>query len=332
MTTCTALGSQVRVIVYDETTWGTPPGTPVGSLIPVSGLGGAWFQRNLLENPVLRGNRNPAAPVRGNVMVDGSIMFPLHLKSVGHLLKHAIGVPVTQVDTPGAGQNTHTFKVGFNGASLGSLPEGMTVDVDYQDVSEVLQYYGCKVGTMSINATSEGVVIFEFGIMGKGMTDPIPTDPLDDPPTNIYTESTIDQFSLTIEEGGVTAANITNVSLTLDNVLEQIYAIGTQGELGCLPEGIAMVNGSLTALFASAALLEKALANTESSLKLSWSDGAGTAETLTLEVNELIYSPSSPPVDGPQGVQVSLDFTGYWQDDADNSSLVATLVNDVTSY
>ena len=55
-------------------------------------------------------------------------------------------------------------------------------------------------------------------------------------------------------------------------------------------------------------------------------------DSISYDFNELVYSASSPAIEGPTGIRAELDFMGYYGNDAGNSSAIVTLTNDVESY
>jgi len=137
-------------------------------------------------------------------------------------------------------------------------------------------------------------------------------------------------FNLTMEEGGSSIANLKSCSLTFSNNIDTSqFVIGSAGEVGALPAGVASVTGSITALFENDVLLTKAENHTESDLDLIWTSGS---YSLTLQVPELVYSPSSPTVSGPAGVEATLNFQAYYANHADATILKATLVNTTEDY
>jgi hypothetical protein len=315
----------VQLMIAEEATWGSTPATPAGYVIPVSGIGGEWYRRNLIDDNSLRGDRNPSAPVRGNVVVNGSFQVPLRLDAIGWILKHGIAVPKTTGTTI---PYVHTGKVNFDEDTADSdLPVGLSVEVGFSDISEFHVYDGCRINSLAVNATSEGVCVFDVGVIGQGVTRAATT--MDASPTS-YTSSAVDHFAATITEGGGAIAYVTDVNLTLNNNLDSsMYVIGGAGTLGDLPTGMASVPGSLTALFQSDALLTKARAHTESSLALTWTSGT---YSLVLTVPELVYEPAAPTVSGPAGVRTTLNFRGYYADHADATALKYVLTNGVAAY
>jgi hypothetical protein len=320
-----AKGSDVQLMLIEEATWGTTPATPAGYVIPVSSIGGNWYTRSLLDNPVLRANRNPSAPVRGNTAVSGSFGFPLSLSAWGWIQKHCIGTPATS----GTGTLTHVSKCNYSGSTEGSdLAAGLTLEIGHTGIDQYHQFDGCKLNGFTVNATSEGVAMFDVQIVGQGYTQD--TSSLDASPTS-YTDSVIDHFSLAILEGGGSITNVKSCSLTFSNNIDtsQYVISGSGGLLGALPTGIASVTGTIEALFENDTLLTKGENHTESDLTLTWTSGS---YSLALHVPELVYEPASPAVQGPDGIVASLNFRGYYANDADRTCLKATLVNSVVSY
>ena len=318
-----AKGSSARVMLIEEATYGTTPATPSGYVIPVTGIGGSWFSRNLIDVPTLRANRNPAAPVRGNTSVSGSYTIPLGLEYIGWIMKHALG---DDVDT-GTTTVTHVSKAGFSGATAGDLPVGLTHEIGFTDIDQYHIYTGCKLNGFTVNGSSEGVCTVDVQVVGQDYAQD--TSSLDASPTS-YTDTAIDHFLLTMEEGGSGITNVKECSLTFSNNIDTSqYVIGSAGQVGALPSGICSCTGSITALFENDVLLTKAENHTESSLSLIWTSGS---YSWTLHIPELVYEPASPTVSGPDGIVATLNFRSYYANDSDATCLMSTLVNTTATY
>ena len=318
-----AIGADVQLMLIEEATYGTTPGTPSGYVIPVSGISGDWFKRELLPNPTLRSNRNPSAPVRGNTTVSGSFTTPLGLEYIGWIIKHAVGDPATTGTTP----KTHIAKCGFTDGSAGAMEVGLTVEIGHTGINQFHKYTGCRLNGFTVNGSSEGVCTFDVQVVGQDYAQD--TSSLDAAPTT-YTETPQDHFNMTMSEGGGGITNLKTCSLTFSNNMDTSqFVIGSAGQVGAMPSGVASVTGSITALFEDDTLLTKAENHTESDLSLIWTSGS---HSLTLHIPELVYSPASPTVSGPAGVEATLNFQGYYANDADATCLVTTLVNTTADY
>ena len=90
------------------------------------------------------------------------------------------------------------------------------------------------------------------------------------------------------------------------------------------------VTGSLTVFITDKTLLMKARNSEELSLDLSFVIDEGNK--LTFSVPEVQLSYDGPTVDGPTGIKMDQSFRRTFNDNADNASVVVTLVNDVESY
>ena len=318
-----AKGADVQLMLVEEATYGATPATPSGYVIPVTGIGGDWHSRGLIENPTLRGNRNASAPVRGNEVVSGSFTSPLGLEYIGWIIKHAVGDPATT----GTGTLTHISKAGFSEAAAGAMEVGLTMEIGFTDINQFHIYTGCRLNGFTVSGSSEGVCTFDVQVVGQDYAQD--TSSLDAAPTS-YTETAVDHFLMTMQEGGSPIANVKECSLTFSNNMDTSqYVIGSAGQVGAIPSGIATVSGSVTVLFEDDTLLTKAENHTESDLSLIWTSGASS---LTLHVPELVYSPASPTVSGPDGVVATLNFQGYYANDADATVLKTTLINTTADY
>jgi len=151
----------------------------------------------------------------------------------------------------------------------------------------------------------------------------------DSTPTTILLNR-ISNFQAAIEEGGSSIAIVTKGEIELSNDLDgSLYCVGASGVRGDILEGVAKVSGTLTVLFQNLTMLNKAINGTESSLKITWTNGASS---LALFVPEMIYERTSAVVKTKGGLTLDLKFEGYLNDGADATALKATLINTTASY
>lgn len=300
-----ATGSQSVFALFEETTFNTDPGTPDGQKLYLTNFGLAKSQ-NRIDSETLVGGRGTSEPFLGNVNVSGPISTEISAQSIGTIMKHAIGSNVTT----GADPYTHTM-------TIGDLPTSLLFEVDYgpniSGSGRYIKYGGCRIASTDFEFPQEGACTATFNIIGAQATPA--SSPLDATLTD-NGHTTFSAFSAAILEGGGSIAVVKQVSFTVDNQLdESSYVIGSGGVRTALPEGTARINGSLTAIFADATLMNKALGDTESSLQITLTrgDGLGSAgnESISFEVQQLKYEPTTPSVDGPRGVEITLPFIGY---------------------
>jgi len=327
-----AKGSKTKVIYDGEVTFGvrrdqdTPTTTVVAHVLPIVSES-LRMSRNLIDAQSIRSARDARQPARGNSEVGGDITVELD-PYMGKLLYHALGT----VSTTGSSPYSHTFTVE-------DLPKGMTIEKQFTSdltTSEYFIYRGCKVNSMRVSITSEGFIESVFNVMGSSET--VSATSMDVSPTD-YSASAVggsfNAFSATIEEGGASLGTVTEVEFTLENNLDgSVYVIDGTGKRYALPEGLAKVSGTLRALFDGMTQYNKAINNTETSLKVTLYNGTGDGsaynEKIVFIIDELLLSPQSPAIDGPGGVMVELPFTAYYQDGSSGSIFTVQLANTQT--
>lgn len=310
-----AKGFKSRLVMDFETAFGMDPESPSGLIMPIK-TSSIRATRNLIEDTTIRDNRNPAQPAKGNLAVGGTVVVPVDLRAFGWWLKAMFGAPITT----GAGPYTHVFKVGDGQPSL-------VLEQGYTDIGKYEKFNGCKISSMSMSMGGDGELSASIEIMGaKSLKGDAPYD---DTPAAISL-SKFNQFQLTAKEGGANIATLTSVDLTINNNLDgNQYLIGGQGTRGDIPEGLIQISGNVKGLFTDFALYTKASAGTESSLQFKFINGA---YSLQIDMSEIMYEENSPAIEGPTGILMDLNYRAYFDDHADGSAIVVTLVNDIPSY
>jgi len=297
-------GHQLAVNLYDETAYGVDPGTPSATKLYIDEFGVVAGQGYDEDNSVA--DRYPDAPLPGVIDVTGAIKPKLSAENIGTLLKHALG----SVATAGTGPYAHTI-------TIGDLPAGMVVEKDMgsklSGAARYEKFNGDKVSGFSFEFGGNAQPSLSFDIQGAKST--LASSPLDATPTD-NGNTRFSLFHASVEEGGSASAIVTAASLSFTNNLNgDGYAVNDNGIRSTLDEGKVGVSGEITARFENETLLNKAINNTESSLKfiLSRGDGLGSVGNgyLEIECATLVFSRNSPAIEGPTGIMVKLGFVGY---------------------
>ncbi len=310
-------GSQVAISIDYETTFGSDPGSPAAIQVPyLSESLTATRAQNTSE--VINGDRNPLRPFQGNTDISGDITVPVDKRYFGYWLKGLFGAPTTT----GAGPYTHVYKVD----SVNCQPS-MVIQKNFKDIPHFFKYNGVKIGSMSLTVGGDGEVTATFGLLGASLTES-GTDYDATPTTHSYEQ--FRNLDAALNEGGSASAEFTELSIDVNSNLDgDVYAIGDGGNRSAIPEGKYTMEGSGTVLFDNMTLYDKAKNATESSIEVVYTRGS---ESLTIDFNEIEYGLNSPQVSGNEGVELNLDFKAYDDDDAADSAIVVTLVNDIASY
>ena len=280
---------------YENVAFGTVSTT--GFVLPMNTCGITGVKaRN--SPATLTGTRNTVAPFAGNQDVNGPIVIPLDSGAMPYWLTAMFGDPTST----GADPFVHEFKVASVMPSF-SLEEAFT-DLA---VNVYQRFVGCKIGSLGMTFGGDGELTGELAVLGAKMSHE--ASAFDAAPTTVSL-ARVENFDAAILEGGGALSNATELSINLDFGLDpNSFVIGGGGIRGDIPEGFVAVTGNLKTLFEDKSLLDKATGDTETSLKITVT--ASASSILEFEIQELLYSVNGVPVEGPQGLIVSLDFVGY---------------------
>lgn len=347
-------GMQTRIITALETTYKTAPtgftvGT-IGTILQPYASESIKKSNNLSDSKILKPSRNASKVARGNYEVSGDLKTELspHLYA---LIAYAMGSRATvdsagspatiteNVITVGTAPYTHTFKIG-------NLPS-FALEKKFSTLStpKYYQFLGCRASKLSIDINSDGLVDMTLGVMGADLTissNSMGKNSGQDDYDIEYSHVPFESFELAaanVKIGGVAVAYISKISLSIENNLDgNLYVIGGAGLRQELPDGIVKVSGKITALFGdttgadSQALITAALAGTESAIDLKFRRGSGSEgsagnESLRIVIPELIFTVNTPQVTGPTGIMLDMDFTGYYENSSDATTLMIVLMN-----
>lgn len=311
-----AKGAKSQLLMAFESTYNTTPETPEAVRLPIISSTVKSTQ-NLIESAVIIGRRDPVMPARGNIDVGGSIEVPIDEIAIGYWLKLAFGAPTT---TGAADPYSHVFKIGDSQPSA-VLEQGFT------DIATYELFNGVKMSKMSISFGGDGELTAKIDVLGGKET--IGGSSVDATPTTL-TLMKLGNFQAALKEGGVSIATCLSCDLNFDFGLDgDTYCIGGNGFRTSIEEGIVQITGTVKAFFENTTLLNKAINGTETSLEITLTNGT---HSLAIKLPEVIYERNSPGIDGPKGVNIELPFRAYYDNAADASAAVVTLVNSQAAY
>jgi hypothetical protein len=211
----------------------------------------------------------------------------------------------------------HVFKSGNTQPSL-------VVEKSFPVLGQNFLYNGVKVASLSLDFGGDGELTAKISLKGQKVTQAATrynSGTMTTP--GVFTR--VGNFQAAIQEAGVAYTKATKLSLMIDMGLDDSqFTIGAGGIRGDLPQGIAKVSGSMTAIFDSVATYAKAAASTESSLSIKLTSGTSSLE---FYLPEILFGLKSPGIEGPKGILHDLDFTGYYQNGDPAAALQVTLIN-----
>jgi len=323
MSTTWASGANGQLSIIREDTYGTTPTLVADStnvyVVPFNTCDITMSQPP--QTPAtITGTRSASKPFRGNKDVTGSVIVPIDDKAIGLWLKLLFNNPTTTGTSP---NYNHVFKIPV------TLPS-YSIEKGFTDIADYYKYTGCKASNFSVTYGGGGELTMNVGLQGANESHA-------ETSMRAAGEKEIDWASVTsrlynnqgtVSIGGETIC-VTEFNINMDNALENAYCINDQGAKSKCVGGQTVVTGSFTGVFENDTFLALGRADTETALSLSITDGIFT---LTFNFDETVLSTSSPGITGPTGVYQTLDFTAYYEDDADATSMKVTLINDVALY
>lgn len=305
-------GALSKVIGWTETTWNVTPGSPNARRIPLVTFG-VTDKTDRETDPTLSGFRGQQRSTEGKTDVGGAINVVAAPEDIGFWLAHTIGVPATT----GSGPYEHVFAVDPTGS--GALPPGMGFEVDYgagiSGAGRYIVYSGCRVKALKMSVPANGNITMQVDVVGAGVdADNVAT--LDGTPTDTGHNAWKAQKATWVFDEGALQVCLESCELTIDNDLDvDRYCVGHDGIRHDLPEGQFICSGSGVAYFDTAALLNKAAADTDAELviTLTKGTGAGTAgnEELEISIPALVFGREKPAIDGPRGLKQNFTFTTH---------------------
>lgn len=284
---------------------------------------GLRASKNLHTSNVLRMGRQPLSPSPGVKAIGGPIATELSPIGLQMLWYGLFGSKAISAGPP----YTHTFK-------FASVLPTFTIEKQFTDIAKYFRYTGCVVEGFSLDIKPDGPVTCNFDIMGCAET--VATATHDDDP--YYAGwSQFNGAEVAITQGGAALGIAESVTLSIKNNHDgNVYVLDGTGERYYLPAGKIAIEGKLAALFENTTLYDLAVANTETTLVITCSRGAGTgaagAEKMVFTIDELIFKQDAPVVNGPTGVKVELTFQPYYDGGASASAVKLEVYNSVNTF
>ncbi|ASJ23764.1 phage tail tube protein [Laribacter hongkongensis] len=309
-----AYGANASLLAAFETTYGSNPVGDYWKLPFVSTTLGS--EQGLIANDLIGLGRDPSAPIRDVIKVEGDIVVPIDVRHIGIWLKALLG----EASTSGSGVVTHIFTSGKP-----SLPS-LTLETGLPDIPAWFVASGVMVNSLQVGFSRSGAANATVGLIAQGEAKQAAT--LDATPS---TRDLIrfNQFQGSIKQGGTALGNVVSAQLTYSNNLERIETIRSDGKIEGADPTVASLTGNLEVRFADTTLIDAATNNTP--LELTFSYAIDAERRLTFVAHEVYLPKPKLSISGPGGIQATFEWQAA-KNAAANTMLTVELVNDVTSY
>jgi hypothetical protein len=286
-----AQGSRSSLSYIVEATFGT---TPAGDF---TNLPFSTHSLNLTKDRVagndIQADRMPRVDRHGNRQVAGDIVVDLRDADYDAFLEAAM-------------LNTWSTNV----LKVGTTPKFFSIEDYAADVDQARLFTGMSVSTMGISLAPNQMVTTTFGMVGKDMT----IGAVQKTQTAASGAAPFDAYSGDIAIGNVASSSavaiVTGLDFTLNNSYAPTFVIGDDSAPS-LEYGRAEIEGTLTAYFEDATLINRFLNETESELEVSVNDPTG-ANAYTFLFPRIKINSADVGVDGPTSRVISMSFVALY--------------------
>ena len=286
-----AQGSRSSLSFITESTFGT---TPAGNF---TNLPFSTHSLNLTKDRVagtdIQADRMARVDRHGNRQVGGDIVVDLRDGDFDVFLESAM-------------LNTWATNV----LKVGTTPKFFSIEDYAADIDQARVFTGMSVSTMGISLAPNQMVTTTFGMVGKDMTISA-TEKTQDAASGA---APFDAYSGDISIGNVGGAApvaiVTALDFTLNNSYAPTFVIGDDSAPS-LEYGRAEVEGTLTAYFEDAALINRFLNETETEIEVSVDDPTG-ANSYTFSFPRVKINSADVGVDGPTSRMISMSFVALY--------------------
>lgn len=297
-----AQGSRSSLSYIVESTFGT---TPAGNF---TNLPFSTHSLNLTKDRVagndIQADRMPRVDRHGNRQVAGDIVVDLRDADYDAFLESAM-------------LNTWATNV----LKVGTTPKFFSIEDYAADIDQARVFTGMSVSSMAISLAPNQMVTTTFGMVGKDMTIS-GTEKTQDAASGA---APFDAYSGDISIGNVGAGSavaiVTGLDFTLSNSFAPTFVIGDDSAPS-LEYGRAEVEGTLTAYFEDASLINRFLNETETEIEVSVDDPTG-GNSYTFLFPKVKINSADVGVDGPTSRMVSMSFVALY-DSTEGTNLKIT--------
>jgi len=286
-----AQGSRSSLSYIVESTFGT---TPAGNF---TNLPFSTHSLNLTKDRVagndIQADRMPRVDRHGNRQVAGDIAVDLRDGDYDAFLESAM-------------LNTWATNV----LKVGTTPKFFSVEDYAADIDQARVFTGLSVSTMGISLAPNQMVTTTFGMVGKDMTIGAVEKTQDAASGAAPFDAYSGDISIGNVGGAAPVAIVTSLDFTLTNSFAPTFVIG-DASAPSLEYGRAEVEGTLTAYFEDATLINRFLNETETEIEVSVDDPTG-ANSYTFTFPRVKINSADVGVDGPTSRMISMSFVALY--------------------
>ncbi|MBI4921858.1 MAG: hypothetical protein HY834_08920 [Devosia nanyangense] len=322
-----AVGADVVILICAEAAYGVAPdgaatGVYTRPALKSSGLGGSQpLEGDALINT---GNADDSDPSLGAFDASGSLVAPLDARGAGFWLTMALGAEDAPVDE-GGGEFSHTWTSGKDLKSYAvQTAHPKLTTPKYRTV------LGAKAGGFSLPMQRNGRALMTIPMTGQSEVKDVA---IHDAAPKVFVRRPFDNAGGSVKIGGVALANVIGATLDFSNGLDPALTIRADNFIDGVDETQRVLTGSLNLRLGTDHTIDD-LIDAEGAAVVEFALALKAAPTwkLAFSMARVFFELSKKPVDGPGGIQATVNFRTAYDDINDIAMLTATLFNDVAAY
>lgn len=222
---------------------------------------------------------------------------------------------------PTTGAQTVAGTIINRALKVGSTPKSFSIEDAATDIGQFRLFTGMQVDTVAISIKPNQMVTATFSMVGKDMT--IAASSVDATKDASSANQPFDSYSgaLSIGNAGspmTSVAIITGIDFSIANALAPTFVIGSPSTPQ-LEFGMATVEGTITAYFEDATLINRFINETATAFQVTVNDPSGLSN-YTFHFPRVKINGASVPVDGPASRVITLPFVALY-DSVENTNV-----------
>jgi hypothetical protein len=290
-----AQGSNSRLTICAESAFGVLPTSPAFATLPIRSHS-LTLAKERVQGADILGDRMASVDRHGNRSVSGSIEVDLRRGDYDLLLESAF---FNTFDT-----NDHL--------TIGTTPRFISLEDGALDIAQYRRFSGCLVNSATFSIAPNQMVTTTFDIVGKGLTQSGTS--ADSTPTGVSVYEPFDSYNGVLLEGGVGTNDdlciVSALEFSITNEVTPAHVIlceTNQDTAAQMQYGMATVEGTMTVYYEDAALINKFLNETETSLSITVDDPTG-ANGYTFFMPRVKYNGANVPLANMQSRMIEIPF------------------------
>jgi len=210
--------------------------------------------------------------------------------------------------------------VGPDELKVGTTPKYFSIEDAANDISQYRLFTGMSVSSMSVSIAPNQMVTTTFSMVGKDMTISGTGKTVDD----ATIAQPFDSYSGDVAIGDVASSSasaiVTSIDFSIDNAQAPTFVVGDDATPQ-LETGMATVEGTFTAYFEDAALINRFINETETELVVSVDDPT-SANEYTFTFPKIKINGADVPVDGQTSRVITLPFVALYDSTTETNLMI----------